>query len=32
VTRYLRDKKVIRPPVLNRPKLTGTAGNPGIAT
>jgi sulfur-oxidizing protein SoxB len=32
VTRYLRDKKIIRPPVLNRPKLTGTAGNPGIAT
>jgi len=32
VTRYLRDKKIIRPPVLNRPNLTGTAGNPGIAT
>ena len=30
VTRYLRDKKVLQPPVLNRPRLTGVAGNPGI--
>ncbi len=32
VTRYLRDKKVIKPPVLNRPRVTGAAGNPGLAT
>jgi sulfur-oxidizing protein SoxB len=31
VTTYLRDKKVIRQPVLNRPRLIGVAGNPGIA-
>ena len=31
VTRYLRDKKVIRPPTLNRPRLIGVKGNPGIA-
>ena len=31
VTRYLRDKKVINPPVLNRPRLTGVADNPGLA-
>ena len=31
VTRYLRDKKVIRPPRLNRPRLIGVEGNPGIA-
>lgn len=30
VTRYLRDKKVLQPPVLNRPRLTGVTGNPGI--
>lgn len=28
---YLRDKKVIRPPRLNRPTLVGVKGNPGIA-
>jgi sulfur-oxidizing protein SoxB len=32
VTRYLRDRKVIRPPVLNRPRVTGVAGNPGLAS
>jgi sulfur-oxidizing protein SoxB len=31
VTQYLRDKKTIKPPVLNRPRLTGVSGNPGIA-
>lgn len=31
VTRYLRDRKVIRPPVLNRPRVTGVTGNPGLA-
>ncbi|MFN7087000.1 MAG: thiosulfohydrolase SoxB [Burkholderiales bacterium] len=31
VTAYLRDKKVIRPPKLNRPRLLGVEGNPGIA-
>jgi sulfur-oxidizing protein SoxB len=31
VTQYLRDKKVIRPPKLNRPTLVGVKGNPGIA-
>ena len=31
VTQYLRDKKVIRPPTLNRPRLIGVKGNPGIA-
>jgi len=30
VTRYLRDKKVIKPPVLNRPRVTGIDGNPGL--
>ena len=30
VTRYLRDKKSIKPPVLNRPRVTGIAGNPGM--
>ena len=32
VTRYLRDKKTIKPPVLNRPRVTGVTGNPGFAT
>jgi len=31
VTRYLRSRKVIRPPVLNRPRVIGVDGNPGIA-
>ncbi|OGA46823.1 MAG: thiosulfohydrolase SoxB [Betaproteobacteria bacterium RIFCSPLOWO2_12_FULL_62_58] len=31
VTQYLRDTKVIRPPTLNRPRLIGVKGNPGIA-
>lgn len=31
VTRYLRDKKVVKPPKLNRPRVTGVAGNPGVA-
>ena len=31
VTNYLRAKKLIRPPHLNRPHLIGVAGNPGIA-
>lgn len=31
VTRYLRDKKTIKPPVLNRPRIIGMAGNPGVA-
>ncbi len=31
VAKYLRDKKTIRPPRLNLPKLEGAAGNPGIA-
>jgi sulfur-oxidizing protein SoxB len=31
VMTYLRDRKTIRPPVLNRPALAGVAGNPGIA-
>ncbi len=31
VVKYLRDKKVIRPPKLNRPTLVGVEGNPGIA-
>lgn len=30
VTRYLRDRKIIKPPTLNRPHLTGVAGNPGF--
>ena len=32
VTRYLRARKVIKPPVLNRPRIIGVEGNPGIAT
>ncbi len=31
VTRYLRDKKTIKPPVLNRPRVTGVTGNAGLA-
>ncbi len=31
VVKYLRDRKVIRPPQLNRPRLVGVKGNPGIA-
>ena len=31
VTAYLRNKKVIRPPKLNLPRLTGVSGNPGLA-
>ncbi|MBI4204994.1 MAG: 5'-nucleotidase C-terminal domain-containing protein [Betaproteobacteria bacterium] len=31
VVKYLRDQKVIRPPKLNRPRLIGVEGNPGIA-
>ena len=31
VMTYLRDEKVVRPPLLNRPALAGVAGNPGIA-
>ncbi|MDZ4759451.1 MAG: 5'-nucleotidase C-terminal domain-containing protein, partial [Alphaproteobacteria bacterium] len=31
VMKYLRDTKVLRPPCLNRPRLVGVAGNPGIA-
>jgi sulfur-oxidizing protein SoxB len=31
VTRYLRARKVIKPPVLNRPRIIGVDGNPGIA-
>jgi sulfur-oxidizing protein SoxB len=31
VVRYLRDVKVVRPPPLNRPRLIGVEGNPGIA-
>jgi sulfur-oxidizing protein SoxB len=31
VVNYLRDQKVIRPPRLNRPRLIGVKGNPGIA-
>jgi len=31
VTRYLRSRKVIKPPVLNRPRVIGVDGNPGIA-
>ena len=30
VTAYLRNKKVIRPPKLNLPRLTGVGGNPGM--
>jgi S-sulfosulfanyl-L-cysteine sulfohydrolase len=32
VTRYLRDKKTIKPPALNRPRVTGVTGNPGFPT
>ena len=31
VTGYLRNKKVIKPPVLNRPRIEGVTGNPGMA-
>ncbi len=31
VTHYLRDKKVIKPPALNRPRVTGVSGNLGLA-
>jgi S-sulfosulfanyl-L-cysteine sulfohydrolase len=31
VTRYLRARKVVKPPVLNRPRIIGVEGNPGIA-
>lgn len=31
VSQYLRDRKVIRPPELNRPRLVGVRGNPGMA-
>jgi len=31
VIRYLRDKKTIKPPRLNRPKIIGVEGNPGLA-
>ena len=31
VTAYLRSKKIIRPPKLNLPRLTGVSGNPGLA-
>jgi sulfur-oxidizing protein SoxB len=31
ISAYLRSKKVIRPPKLNLPRLTGVSGNPGIA-
>jgi sulfur-oxidizing protein SoxB len=27
---YLRDRKTVRPPVLNRPTLAGVAGDPGL--
>jgi sulfur-oxidizing protein SoxB len=30
VTRYLRDRRVIRAPAVNRPRLNGVPGNPGI--
>lgn len=30
VTRYLRNKKVIQPPVLNRPRIEDVTGNPGL--
>jgi sulfur-oxidizing protein SoxB len=31
VAAYLRDRKTLPTPVLNRPALAGVAGNPGIA-
>lgn len=31
LTRYLRDRKVIRPGKLNLPRLIGVSGNRGIA-
>ena len=31
VTAYLRNQKVIRPPRLNLPRLSGVSGNPGLA-
>jgi sulfur-oxidizing protein SoxB len=30
VTQYLRSKKVIKPPVINRPRMAGVSGNPGF--
>ena len=31
VIQYLRERKIVRPPKLNRPRLIGVEGNPGIA-
>jgi len=31
VIRYLRNKKTVKPPQLNRPRLIGVDGNPGLA-
>jgi sulfur-oxidizing protein SoxB len=31
VAKYLRARKVVKPPVVNLPRLVGVAGNPGIA-
>ncbi len=31
VIRYLRDKKTIKPPRLNRPRIIGVEGNPGLS-
>jgi sulfur-oxidizing protein SoxB len=31
VMTYLRDRRTVRPPQLNRPRLTGVAGDPGLA-
>ena len=30
VVRYLKNQKVIRPPTVNRPRLVGVTGNPGV--
>jgi sulfur-oxidizing protein SoxB len=30
VVRYLKDQKVIRTPTVNRPRLVGVTGNPGV--
>jgi hypothetical protein len=30
VTRYLRDRKTLRAPVPNRPRVVGVDGNPGM--
>ena len=30
VIRYLKERKVIRPPSVNRPRLIGVQGNPGL--